>query len=139
MMQKAIKLLENHPLTKKKVQSWFLQNLLKTINDEMPEEFKEFVRSQTIDDDKLATLVVESPRGFFDIFDINDIYININYEEGGFTWRIIEPLQLNLPSNSAKDRRDAESKAIYKAFEILEKKLTPKKDVPKTKEKSKKK
>jgi hypothetical protein len=62
MKQQIIKLLNKNPHSTKEVQAWFLSNLLKTVDDDMPEEFKEFVKAQQIDDDKLATMIKESPR-----------------------------------------------------------------------------
>ena len=45
MKQQIIKLLNKHTYSTKEVQAWFLSNLLKTVDDDMPDEFKEFVKS----------------------------------------------------------------------------------------------
>jgi hypothetical protein len=136
-MKQAVKLLEKYPLSKKEVQAWFLTNLLKTVDEGMPEEFKQFVKAQTIDDDKLAVMLTESPRGLFDVFDKHKIYINVVYQdEQGFVWDIAHPYE--NPSVTFSNRKKAETKAIFKAFEILEDKLKPKTNVKTKKEKAKK-
>jgi hypothetical protein len=134
MKQQIIKLLNRHTYSTKEVQAWFLSNLLKTVDDNMPEEFKEFVKSQTVDDDKLATMIKESPRGLLDVFDEHEIYINIVYEVG-FVWHLGHPYSEGGASVPYNTRKKAEYKAIFKAIEILDNKLKPKKD-EKTKEKS---
>ena len=134
MKKQVIKLIAEHPHATKEVQKWFLQNLLKTVNDEMPEECKKFVMSQTVDDEKLATIVTNGPRGLFDVFDKHEIYINIVYQDGvGFVWDMGHPHGGN-PSIPYNIRMKAEHKAIFKAFKILDEQLKPAKD-----EKSKKK
>jgi len=136
-MKQVIKLLERHPRSTKEVQAWFLSNLLKTVDEGMPKEFKEFVKAQTIDDDKLAVMLTESPRGLFDIFDKHKIYINIVYQdERGFVWDMGHPYE--NPSIPFTTRKKAETKAIFKAFELLEDKLKPKTNGKITKEKPKK-
>ena len=134
MKKQVIKLLADNPHAKKEIQSFFLQKLLNTIEKDMPEEFKKFVKGQTVDDEKLSTLVVYGPRGLFDVVDKHDIYINIVYQdEVGFVWDMGHPYGGD-PSIPYNTRKKAEHKAIFKAFEILEDLLKPKKD-----EKSKKK
>ena len=136
MKQQIIKLLNKNPHSTKEVQAWFLSNLLKTVDDDMPEEFKEFVKAQQIDDDKLATMIKESPRGLLDVFDEHEIYINIVYQdEVGFVWHLGNPHSEGGASVPYNTRKKAEHKAIFKAIEILDNKLKPKKD-EKTKEKS---
>ena len=101
----------------------------------MPKEFQEFVKAQQVTNEKLAVMVKEGPRGLFDVFDDNEIYINIVYQdEVGFIWDMGHPHGGN-PSIPYNNRRDAEHKAIFKAFEILEEKLKPVKD-EKSEEKS---
>ena len=107
-MKKVIKLLDDHPNVKEVVRAWFTERLVKTLDDSMPKEFQEFVKAQ--------------------------IYINIVYQdEVGFIWDMGHPHGGN-PSIPYNNRRDAEHKAIFKAFEILEKKLKPKKDEEKEEE-----
>ena len=135
MKQQIISLLKKYPHAKAEVQSWFLNNLLKTVDDNMPDEFKEFVKSQTVDDEKLSTMIKEWPRGLLDVFDEHDIYVNVVYQdEVGFVWHMGHPYSdgASIPYNT---RKKAEHKAIFKAMEILDDKLKPKED-EKTKEKS---
>ncbi len=133
-MKKVIKLLDDHPNVKEVVRAWFTTKLVKTLDDSMPKEFQEFVKAQQVTNEKLAVMVKEGPRGLFDVFDDNEIYTNIVYQdEVGFIWDMGHPHGGN-PSIPYNNRRDAEHKAIFKAFEILEKKLKPKKDEEKEEE-----
>ena len=136
MKQQIIKLLNRHTYSTKEVQAWFLSNLLKTVDDNMPEEFKEFVKSQTVDDDKLATMIKNVCFAILVLFDEHEIYINIVYQdEVGFVWHLGHPYSEGGASVPYNTRKKAEYKAIFKAIEILDNKLKPKKD-EKTKEKS---
>ena len=135
MKKQIIKLLKDHPHAAEVVQEWFLNNLRKTITEDMGEEFKKFIMAQSVDLDKLATMIERGPSGLMYVLDEHDIYINVVYQdEVGFVWDMGHPHGGN-PSIPYNTRMQAERKAIFKAFEILEDKLKPQKD-EKSEEKS---
>ena len=128
MQKQIIKLLKDHPHAAEVVQEWFLNNLRKTITADMGEEFKKFIMAQSVDLDKLATMIERGPAGLMYVLDEHEIYINVVYQdEVGFVWDMAHPYGGN-PSIPYNTRMQAERKAIFKAFEILDKKLKPKKD-----------
>ena len=135
MKKQIIKLLQDNPHATEVVREWFLNNLRKGIDKDMGEEFAKFIMNQKIGTDKLATMIHNGPSGLIYVFDDNDIFINVVYQdEVGFVWDMGHPYGGN-PSIPYNTRMKAEHKAIFKAMEILEEKLKPKND-EKSEEKS---
>lgn len=121
---KAIELLEKHPLSTELVRNWFMQKMIESVkgDNEVPEDFKNFMLEQGIENDKIAIMIDGNPRILFDVFDANDIIIETSlYPNGEFTIKIGN----QATTNSWKERRDAELFAIDAAFDILENKLKP--------------
>jgi hypothetical protein len=120
---KAIELLEKHPHTAEVIRAWFLEQMIESLKTEdVPDEFKNFMREQGVDYDKLAVMIDANPRMLFDVFDENDLFIEIfMYPDVTFTCKIGN----EATTNSWKTRKEAELFAIEAAFEILEKKLAP--------------
>ena len=94
-------------------------------NDSLPEDFKEHVRNEGVDDDKIVAVIEAGPRALFDVFDENEIYIFIHYMdvkdnvEFFYSFRNIDTNPVKL----FKTRKEAERAAIKQAFEILNSKL----------------
>jgi hypothetical protein len=123
----GLELLEKYPLTAQIVKDWFMQSMLESFKDEnVPEEFKQFMLEQGIEDDKVGKLIDVNVRILFDVFDENDIFINIIKEDSTkFMWGYVDTTGNYIKNGLVKTRKEAEHAAIEKAFEILEKKLTP--------------
>ena len=119
----GLELLEKYPLAKNIVKDWFMKSMLESFKDEnVPEEFKQFMLEQGIEDDKVGKLIDVNVRILFDVFDENDIIIETSlYPNGEFTIKIGN----QATTNSWKTRKEAEHFAVEAAFEILENKLTP--------------
>jgi len=121
---KATELLEKYPLSTEVVRTWFMEKMIESIKgaDEVPEDFKNFMLEQGIDNDKMAIMIDANPRMLFDVFDENDLFIEIfMYPDVTFTCKIGN----EATTNSWKTRKDAEAFAIEAAFEMLENKLKP--------------
>lgn len=119
----GLELLQKYPLAGKVVKDWFVRTMLESVKDEtVPEEFKNYVLEQGVEDDKVAALIDVNVRVLFDVFDENDIVIEILlYPSGEFTCKIGN----QATTNSWKTRKEAERFAVEAAFEILEQKLSP--------------
>ena len=119
----GLELLEKYPLTAQIVRDWFMQSMIESFKDEdVPEEFKQFMLEQGIENDKVGKLIDVNVRILFDVFDENDIVIEtLLYPSKEFT--VIIGRQAT--TNSWKTRKEAEHFAVEAAFEILENKLTP--------------
>jgi hypothetical protein len=120
---KSIKLLQEYSKTTEVIRAWFMEKMIQSINEaeDVPDEFKEFMRQQGIEDDRLAAMIDAQPRSLFDVFDANGIIINVFYVVGKFHAQITD----NDAETEATNRKDAETSIIEHAFKILEEKLTP--------------
>ena len=118
----GLELLEKYPLAKNVVKDWFMKSMLESFKDEnVPEEFKQFMLEQGIEDDKVGKLIDVNVRILFDVFDENEIYISVFYTPNTFMVSINQN-DLGIKYNT---RKEAEHAAVEAAFEILEEKLTP--------------
>lgn len=120
---KAIELLEGHPKAAELIRAWFMEKMIESMQgaDDVPEEFKEFMREQGIDNEKLSIMIDAQPRSLFEVFDAKEIFINVFYVVGKFHAQISD----NDAETESTIRKDAEAGIIEHAFRILEEKLTP--------------
>ena len=127
---KGLMLLEKYPAATEIIRAWFMEKMIESFKDEnVPDEFKDFMREQGIENDKLGTMIDVNPRMLFDVFDENDVIIIIKYHDNfGFTWAVEETDEQSF----YKTRKEAEAFAIEVAFDILENKLTPKELIDET-------
>ena len=118
--------LAKYPLATKVVKDWFMKEMIESFKDEtVPTEFKDFMLEQGIEDDKVETLININPRSLFDVFDDNNISINIERSSNKIVewdWNIMEAYGEHYV---CKSRKEAELAAIEAAFELLEQKLKP--------------
>ena len=121
---KAIELLKKYPLTTEVVRDWFIVKMMESVNEDndVPEDFKKFMIDQGVPNDRLCVFIDSNPRSLFDVFDENDLFIEIfMYPDVTFTCKIGN----EATTNSWKTRKEAEMFAIEAAFDILENKLKP--------------
>jgi hypothetical protein len=118
-------LLNDYPKAGQVVKQWFLEKMLDGLKDEnLPEDFKEYVRAEGIDNDKIGKLIDSSPRALFDVFDSHKIYIETLHETTGFWWKIKDGKEhLRLCSDPTSTRKESDAHAIVEAFKLLEEKL----------------
>ena len=123
----GLEVLEKYPLAKNVVKDWFMRTMLESFKDEnVPEEFKQFMLEQGIEDDKVGKLIDVNVRILFDVFDENEIYINITKGESNyFMWGYADDTRQYIKDGLVKTRKEAEHAAVEAAFDILETKLTP--------------
>lgn len=121
---KGLELIQKYPAAGKIVKEWFFKSMLESFKDDsVPDEFKEYMLEQGIEDDKIGVLIDVNPRMLFDVFDANDVIIVIKYHDNfGFTWAVEEADDQSF----YKTRKEAELAAIEAAFKILENNLSPK-------------
>jgi hypothetical protein len=117
----GLQILEKYPLSAKVVKGWFMRSMVESLEDtSVPEEFKEFMLKQGIEDEKVAKIIDVNVRILFDMFDENGVIIVIKHHNNfGFSWAIEE-----TGGSFYKTRKEAEHAAIEQAFEILEEQLT---------------
>jgi hypothetical protein len=126
----GLELLEKYPRAASVIKNWLLWKMVDALqNESIDEEFKQYMRDQGIDNDKISPMIDANPRMLFDIFDEHDVVIETSlYPNREFTIKIGN----QATTNSWKIRKEAELFAIEAAFEILENKLTPKEETDET-------
>jgi len=113
-------LLDLYPVATEVVRDWFMDKMAESFkNQELPKDFKEFMREQGIPNDKLVKLIDVNPRVLLDVFDDNGVIINVIHSNGVFSWDVNTVKSLD----SYSSRREAESAAVQRAFQILDDKL----------------
>lgn len=118
-----LELLEKYPEATAVVRSHFLEIMLKSLNtDDLPEDFKEHVRAQGINDDMVKKVLEKAPRNLFDVFDDNGIFINITFDHEDRLFRY--SVDGEVDSQNYLFRKAAEEAAISEAFSLLNQKLT---------------
>ena len=120
---KAIELLNANPKTAEVIRAWFMEKMIESIKTahDVPDEFKEFMRQQSIDNEKLSIMIDAQPRSLFEVFDAKEIFINVFYVVGKFHAQISD----NDAETESTIRKDAEVGIIEHAFRILEERLEP--------------
>lgn len=123
---KAIELLEKYPKVADTINEFYHTKLISSLHedDTIPEDFRELVKSQEFDNEYIAKFIDENPRFLFDVFDMNDIFIQTHIhwdqEEPMFGYSIHRPEQPEFVSINRYNYRDiAEKFAVEKAFEYL--------------------
>ena len=113
-------LLEKYPKSLKIVKNWCKSRYLEGI--EKNSFFYDSFSKREIPNEELLQIINSSPRALFDIFDKNNIYIqiSIDIENGYFRYSFnggkVESCDFYI-------RVAAEKESILKAFELLEDKL----------------
>ena len=117
-----LKLLQSYPEAAKVVKGYYLELMLNNLNeDSLPEDFKEHVRAQGIDDNKIASVIEVSPRSLFDVFDDNGVFINITFDHEHRVFRY--SVDGEVDSGMYLFRKAAEEAAVTEAFKILNERL----------------
>lgn len=117
-----LELLQKYPKAGAVVKAYFLEIMLESLNtDSLPEDFKQHVRVQGINDDMVKKVLEKSPRNLFDVFDDNGIFINITFDHEDRIFRY--SVDGEVDSQNYLFRRAAEEAAITEAFSLLNQKL----------------
>jgi hypothetical protein len=115
-------ILNKYPKAADVIREWFTEVMIASLNtDTIPEDFKEMVRANKFDNEKISNILKYQPRSLFDVFDDNEIVIEtLVYPNGEFTIKIGQ----EGTTNTWKTRKEAEHFAIEAAFQILEQTLS---------------
>lgn len=117
----GLELLEKYPEAAVVIREFYTKELVNSLKDgNYPDEFKEFALAQPLDNQYISEFINTAPRGLFDVFDANEVYIEIVVSpDKKFTWVIS-----NLGTTTFFDtRKEAEAEAVEAAFQILNEKL----------------
>jgi hypothetical protein len=116
-----LELLEKNPEAAAVIRSYYLNRMLASLSDEnLPEGFKDFVRAQDIDNEKIAKMLEHSPRSLFDVFDLHDLYVEILYMEKEFHYTVQNGEHtVTVNETNYKNRVDCERAAVEKVMKLL--------------------
>lgn len=117
-------LLETYPKAAVAIKEFYYGKMIESLQEdnEIPQEFKDMVKAQQFDSEYIATFIDNNPRFLFDIFDANNILIqiSIDIENNCFRWSFDGG---RVESNDYASRKEAEASAVEEAFKILNEKL----------------
>lgn len=120
----GIELLQTYDKAALVIKQFYLDKLLESLKtDELPENYREFVKAQSLDNETIAKFIDVTPRMLFDVLDEHKVYIEITPILGANPFWIYAIDGVAGPNNVHKTRIDAEKEAIEKAIEILNNKL----------------
>lgn len=124
---KGIELLETYPKAAKVIGEFYNNKLIDSMNNSsevVSEEFKEMLKQQSFDNEYVATFIDSNPRFLFDVFDDNDIYINVTaFPNGLFIYLLVGEIAEVGSTETFNTRLEAEKLAVEQAFQILNDKL----------------
>jgi hypothetical protein len=113
-------LLEKYPYATDVVRQWFMDKIIESFKDQsVPQDFKDFMRKQGIPNDNIVKILDGNSRALFDVFDDNNLIINVIYTEQGFTWDVEDVKSVQYYAS----RKEAELAAVERAFQMLDEKL----------------
>ena len=115
----GLDLLETYPRAAEEIAEFYRSKMIESLNtQDVPDEFKDMVKGQEFDNQYIATFIDANPRILFDVFDSNEVFIQINVPN--FSYSINEG---DVIAGSWQNRIEAERAAIEQAFQILNDKL----------------
>jgi hypothetical protein len=122
---KAQELFEKYPKAAKVVVEYFTKIFMDSLNNEdITDEFKEMAKTEVLNSEYIQDFIEGNPRGLFDVFDDNEIYINVTaFPNSLFTYSIVGDIAEVGSTETSNTRKEAEKLAIEAAFEILNDKL----------------
>lgn len=117
-----IKLLKDNPLSAIVIKQWFLDKMIESFKSEknIPEEYRQQLIEAGVSEDMLERYVQNNPNVLFEIFDNNEIFIEILRKKSQFTFDIN---QAQTENKYFLKRKDAEAQAAIQTIIILENKL----------------
>lgn len=125
---KGLELLEAYPEAAKVINEFYRSKMMDSMKtDDVPDEFKEMLKEQSFDNEYIATFVDANPRMLFDVFDDNELHVEIlvmySDKPSIFTYTVVEGDLIHSEPTKYNSRIEAEKVAVEKAFQLLNDKL----------------
>jgi len=120
----AKEILDANPKAASFIHDFYLNAMLDALEDDkLPENFKQFAREQGLPFENIIAMLDANPRGLFDVFDDQGIFINISTTNNGKTYKCDVSQDLKGESQGGYTRKEADLKGVILAIEMLEEKL----------------
>jgi hypothetical protein len=127
-------LLQDNPKATKVIKDWFMAKMIKSFEKSMdiPDDLRETMLQEGIEDDKLSLLISENPRMLFDVLDDNDIHVAITImsftlnDPTLYSYIVFPRPKIHVEDDTLTwhpTRLIAESLAIEEAIQLLNNKL----------------
>ena len=96
--------------------------MIESLKDEgLPEDFKESIREEGIDNSNVGAILDGNPRNLFDFFDSRKIYVDVRpFTNGSFSYSVISDMATSGSSEVYKTRKEADRNAVETAIKQLE-------------------
>ena len=123
----ALELLQQNPHAAQIIKDYYVELMINSLDESsLPENFKDFLKEQGIDDEKVAQMMEANARNVYDVLDDNGFVISILYdaEFKKFSWYVNDD-QHKIVCNT---RKEAENEAVAACMFRLERKLNPQPD-----------
>ena len=119
----GLELLEVYPRAAEVINEFYRSKMIESMDTpDVPDEFKEMLKQQEFDNEYVAKFIDANPRILFDVFDSNDVYIQISIDPENECFRYSFDGG-KVESNDYQLRILAEKAAIETAFQLLNDKL----------------
>ena len=124
----AQELLETYGKAAGVVKSYYVEKFIESmVTENVPENYKEFARSEGIDNSTIAKMVESMPRALFDVFDSYELHVEIlvmySDKPSIFTYTVVEGNLIHTQPTKYNSRIEAERVAIEEAFKLLDERL----------------
>ena len=120
----ALELLQENPDAAKIIKEYYVNLMLNTLDESLlPENFKDFLREQGIDDEKVAQMMEANARNVYDVLDENGFVISMNWDMpfNKFYFYINDGKYYKHYDT----RKEAENAAVTSAIRQLQDKINP--------------
>jgi hypothetical protein len=120
----ALELLQENPDAAKIIKQYYVDLMINSLDDSsLPENFKEFMREQGIDEEKVAQMMEANARNVYDVLDENGFVISITYDVNfkKYSYYINDDKHRVVVDT----RKEADSGAVAVAICRLQEKLNP--------------
>jgi hypothetical protein len=120
----ALELLQENPDAANIIKQYYVDLMINSLDESsLPENFKEFMREQGIDEDKVAQMMEANARNVYDVLDENGFVISITYDVNFKKYSYyINNDQHRIVVDT---RKEADSGAVAVAICRLQEKLNP--------------
>jgi hypothetical protein len=121
----TLELLDKYPHTTEVIRDWFMEKMVESFKDKtVPADFKQYMRTQGIPNERLSKLIGTNPRNLFDIFDENGLFIETTYTKDEFYYTVVENEEASYTDAVGyKTRIECDRAAVELAFQMLDEKL----------------
>jgi hypothetical protein len=125
-----IEVLKKYPKAAEVLRQYYFDKFMEALKEsDIPDDYKEYLKKEGVDDQKVAEAYESAPRMLFDVFDKYAIYIYVGVtiypeQQTTFFYQIIYADVAETEMHTFHTRIEADREAVTEALSILEQQLT---------------